>query len=57
MIIWLLYIRIHIVIHPVSMTLITIAKYRKKGYDEYDSQICALNEMIPKFDISFREVL
>lgn len=34
-----------------------IAKYRKKGYDEFDSQILALEELKEHFDISFREVL
>ena len=34
-----------------------IAKYRKRGYDEYDSQIFSLLDMKKKFDISFREVL
>lgn len=35
----------------------TIAKYRKRGYDEYDSQILTLEEMKKRFDISFKEVL
>lgn len=34
-----------------------IAKYRKRGYDEYDSQLLTLVEMRKKFDIYFREVL
>ncbi len=34
-----------------------IAKYRKRGYDEYNSQILALEEMKTKFAMSFKEVL
>lgn len=35
----------------------SIAKYRKRGYDEYNSQMLALEEMKMQFDISFKEVL
>lgn len=35
----------------------TVAKYRKLGYNEYDSQIHALTQFQKKGDISFKEVL
>lgn len=35
----------------------SIAQYRKRGYDEYNSQMLALEEMKMQFDISFKEVL
>ncbi|MGN0142552.1 MAG: hypothetical protein ACI4AD_10015 [Roseburia sp.] len=35
----------------------TIAKYKKMGYDDFEAQICALNEYKKKGDISFKEVL
>lgn len=35
----------------------SIAKYRKRGYDEYDSQIYALGKLMTQFNISFKEVL
>jgi len=34
----------------------TVAKYRKMGYNEYDSQIHALLQFQKKGDISFKEV-
>lgn len=34
----------------------TIAKYKKLGYSDFDSQILALKELQNNGDISFREV-
>lgn len=34
-----------------------IAKYRKKGYDEFNSQRLAIEQLKEQFDISYKEVL
>lgn len=48
---------ISIVAREIDKYQSTIAKYHKRGYDEYNSQILTLEEMRKRFDISFKEVL